>query len=314
MAADRRTGSGRLLAFAILLPLQVANGDLLHHDFGTLTEHHGETRTLALVDTGRAPDPEDTLAATAYVDIARNITAKVAVMTFADTRWLPHELVGEFMAKDGMAFDEGVGVYGDGPTRRLESRVETSDRTTWVVGWPTIKGNKLVRIELSLKGRGRADEVPTEIVDEYLTLHPSALPAAVADTREYRHAWLKEELSRLLAYAQRNLGYTREPMGEDLDVPGSREQWRAEAVRLLRRFVALRQKAYGVGDEEAFTASFQKAEIDAITPEMSLDKSKMIAFTEKQLRDLQAWWAAHQSDVPGGPAPSPTPRRRSAKR
>ena len=35
----------------------------------------------------------------------------------------------------------------------------------------------------------------------------------------------------------------------------------------------------------------------AITPNMSLDKTKLLAFTEQRLRELESWWRQHRDDV-----------------
>jgi hypothetical protein len=76
----------------------------------------------------------------------------------------------------------------------------------------------------------------------------------------------------------------------------SSEEYRLEAVRLLKRAVALRASVYRVGDSEAFAAQLRQATIAAITPEMALDKAKVLTFTEERLREIASWWQEHRED------------------
>lgn len=286
-------GSAAPAAFADERP--VVAGDVIRRDFGTLTNSEGERSSRILAGSGRIPHPDDKLATTSYRDSARRISVKATVLTFGDPTWLVHELAGEFTAKSGLAFSDDSGVHGDGATHRFETDSDDADSTTRVIGWPS-GANRLIKLEFLLKGGGRDDEVPTEIVDAYLAAYPSSLPEDVADTPKYHLGWLQNEMARLLAYAKRNLALAHAALEAPEPAPAKCEQHRTEAVRLLKRVVALRQGVYGVGSEEAYAAEFQKAEIAAITPGMTLDKAKILAFTDKQLHDLETWWETHRDD------------------
>lgn len=271
------------------------DGDVIRRDFGTLVNSEGERGSRLLAGSGRIADPNDRLDTTAYRDSTRRISVKATVLTFGDPTWLVQELTGEFTAKNGLAFSDGTTVVGDGPSRRLETRPQSDDETIVVIGWPS-GSNRLVKLEFLLKGDGREAEIPTQILDAYLGQYPSSLPADVTDTPKYHLEWLHSEMTRLLAYAKRNLDLAHEALEGPNPSPPKCEQQRVEAVRLLRRVVALRQAVYGVGNEDDYAAAFQKAEVDAITKEQTLDKAKILAFTDQQLHELEGWWEARRDD------------------
>lgn len=270
-------------------------GDVIHRDFGTLLESDGERGSRILSESGRIADPTDKLATTFYRSSAQRITVRATVLTFGDPTWLVQELVGDFTTANGLALTDGTTVTGDGAARRFETRRDSSDATARVVAWPSAP-NRIVELIFSLRGAGRAAEVPTEIVDAYLAAYPSSLPGIVADTPRYHLEWMRDEMARLLAYAKRHLVLARAALEKDDSELPTSEQYRVEAVRLLRRAVALRKSVYGVGDEEAFAVEFQKAAIAAIRPNMTLDKAKLLAFTDEQLRELEGWWESHRHD------------------
>lgn len=270
-------------------------GDVIHRDFGPLLESRGEHGSRILAESGRVADPNDELASTFYRNSERRILVRATVLTFGDPAWLAQELVGEFTAENGLAFTDGTVVTGDGAARRFERRSDSSDAMTRTIAWPS-GSNRIVEVYFRLGGGDRAMEVPTEILDAYLAAYPSSLPADVVDTPKYHLEWMRNEMARLLAYAKRNLGLARAALGQPETVAPTAEQYRIEAVRLLRRSVALRRSVYRVGDEQAFDAQFQKAMVAAITPEMTLDKAKLLAFTDEQLRELETWWEAHRDD------------------
>jgi hypothetical protein len=270
-------------------------GDVIHRDFGTLLESRGEHSSRILAESGRIADPNDKLATTFYRNSGQRISVRATVLTFGDPTWLVQELVGDFTAVNGLALTDGTIVTGDGAARRLETQRDSSDATTRVVAWPS-GANHIVELTFGLRGADRATEVQTEIVDAYLAAYPSSLPDAVVDTPKYHLEWMRNEMARLLAYAKRNLVLARAALEQRESALPTSEQYRIEAVRLLRRAVALRQSVYGVGDEKAFAAQFQKAAIAAIGPDMTLDKAKLLAFTDEQLRELDSWWESHRDD------------------
>lgn len=270
-------------------------GDVLHRDFGMILETKGDRGSDFLATSGRIADPEDALATTFYRSSAQRMTGKATVLSFADPTWLVQELVGEFTAENGLAFRDGTVITGEGATRRFEMRRDSPNLTARTIAWRS-GPNRVVALDLTLRGGDRAAEVPTEIVDAYLAAYPSSLPSDVVDSPKYHLEWIQREMDRLLAYAKRNLALAGSALGKpDSFVPTS-EQHRLEAVRLLQRAVALRKSVYRVGDTEAFAAQFQQAVIAAITPEMTLDKAKVLAFTEERLRELESWWQQHRED------------------
>jgi hypothetical protein len=300
---ERTAGSMMVVLLAVALSGAVGAseersfvpGEALHRNFGSLLETKGDPESRILAASGRSSDPADKLSTTFYRNSTRRISVKATVVTFGDGTWLVQELVGEFMTERGLAFTEGTVVAGEGATRRLETSRESAEATARVLAWPS-GGNRIVQLDVTLRPGGRAAEIPTEIVDAYLAAYPSSLPADVEDTPKYHLAWMRNEMDRVLAYAKRDLVLARAALGnEQSDMP-SAEQYRIEAVRMLRRAVALRQIVYGTGDPAAFDAQFQKAAIAAIGPDMTLDKEKLLAFTAGQLREIESWWEAHRDD------------------
>ncbi len=270
-------------------------GDVIHRDFGDLLETKGDPGSRILAESGRIPDPGDELATTFYRNSTRRISVKATVLTFGDATWVVQELAGEFTAEKRLAFTEGTVVVGEGSARRFETHRDSADATVRVLGWPA-GANRIVQLDLTLRGPGRAADIPTEIVDAYLAAYPSSLPADVEDTPKYHLAWMRNEMDRLLAYAKRDLILARAALEQDDPDEPSSEQYRIEAVRMLRRAVALRQSVYRVGDPAAFAAEFEKAAIAALGPNMTLDKAKMLAFTDGRLREIESWWGAHRDD------------------
>ena len=270
-------------------------GDVLHRDFGTILETEGERGSDFLAKSGRIADPNDAVAMTFYRSSAQRMTGKATVLTFGDATWLVQELVGEFTAENGLAFKDGTVVAGDGVTRRFEMRRETPQNTARLIAWPS-GPNRVIALDLTLRGGDRAADIPTDIVDAYLAAYPSSLPSDVVDTPKYHLEWMQREMDRLLAYAKRNLVLARSALGKPDSVVPTSEQYRLEAVRLLQRAVALRKSVYREGDTEAFAGQFQQAVIAAITPEMVLDKAKVLAFTDERLQELESWWQQHRDD------------------
>jgi hypothetical protein len=232
---------------------------------------------------------------TFYRSSARKMTGKATVLTFGDPTWIVQELVGEFTAETPLAFKHETVVLGAGATRRLELRRDTPDLTARTIAWPT-GPNRVVALDLTLRGGNRAAEIPTEIVDAYLAAYPSSLPADVEDTPKYHLEWMQGEMDRLLDYAKQNLARARSVLEHPDPALSSSEEYRLEAVRLLKRAVALRASVYRVGDSDAFAAQFQQATIGAITPAMALDKKKVLAFTDERLREIESWWQEHRDD------------------
>ena len=304
-------GLGALCFLVACASPGAAADDLILRDFGGLKNLESGHGDPMLLWAERVFGPGDAYPVqTTYVDSARHIVVRANVHGFGDHTWLLHEFIGSFAARNRVGFDDEVALYGAGTTRRFEIHFTFPEKTTRLVSWPS--GDKLVQIVFSLEASGRESDIPTEVLDAYLALYPSSLPASVEDTPAFHRQWVRDEMPRLLEYAARDLAFAREATAKGSQ-PGDSafrvppEQWRKGAVRQLERFAQLRAIAYGGGSAAELETGFQRAELAAATPQLSVDEAKMLPFVEQQRRELAGWWQSHRNDTPtvgdtGGPS------------
>lgn len=290
-----------VISFSLAIPVVVwAQSLLLLQDFGSLHNLGEEPGETIIPGSSRVAGEDDELMSTTYIDAANQILVVANVQTVTDPTWLLHELEGAFRSPDASGLDAGVTVVDSGSRRRLDGSLDLRNTTARQVAWLS-GSNRIVSVRFELKGANRGNDVPTQIVDAYLALHPSSLPSSVDDSQAHQATWIRDEMRRLLEYTQRNLGYAE----VDAESP---EFWRREARRLLGRFAAYRERFYHVGSADEFERSADAAELRNLKPDRSaIDAVKQQAWLQAKLLEFQNWWAAHQNDPVQFPTATPTP-------
>lgn len=291
-----------LLLFATLAsPLRALAQEVLVQDFGALHNLGEEPGESLIAGASRAAGADDDVIGVSYIDSTNHILAVVAVQIVTDPNWLVHELEGAFRSPSGAGFESGVSIADSGSRRRFDAVQAIGGDTTRIVAW-TAGTSRIVSIKFDLRGPNRWNEVPLAIVDSYLALHPSSLPAVIDDSQSHHQTWIRDEMRRLLEYSQRDL--SQATVTSQLTPPAT---WRDDARRLLRRFADYRGRFYGVGSGEAFDNSANAADRQNAKPDGSVDPVKQQAWLQARLEEFQNWWAAHQNDPVQFPAPTPTP-------
>lgn len=304
---QRQAGIARRLACALwaaltLMPLTAAAQRLALQDLGELQEGQGES---TLRWAGRVETEGDQLMGTDLADVPTRSVVRLTVQTLADPRWVLHELEGAFRDPRRAGFQKGTRIEDRGERRRIEQSLAFAEKTWRIVAWPTGRG-RVVSLTFSLKGPDRWSEMPTQLVDTYLARYPSTLPTSVEDTPEHHVAWIRDEMSRLPEYAQRDLGHAR-GMGQD----PSPADWRDHARDLLQSFAAMQSTFYGAGGGgEAFASAAEASDRRSVEGDGSLDEAKQQAWLQARLEESKGWWAAHRNDpvrLPAAPPPSGAP-------
>jgi hypothetical protein len=293
-----------LLAALMLVPLVANAQTLLLQNFGTL-ENDGEGPGDSILKWADrvVGEEDDVQLGTAYIDVTNRIVVRVTVQKLQDTTWLLHEVEGSFRDRRAAGLQSGATVEDSGSRRRFEQSLSFPEKTWRIVAWPT-GSDEVVSVSLSLIGPNRWAEMPTQIVDAYLALHPSILAASVEDTPAHNATWIRDEMRRLLEYAQRDLGYAQVTTGQTT----SPEDWRNQAQRSLQTFATMRGLFYGVGSGAAFERAAQAADQQNTKRDgVTVDPAKRQAWLQARLEEFQNWWAAHQNDPVQFPTATPTP-------
>ena len=270
-----------------------SDADLILRDVGPLRldprrRIHAEP---ILPGSRRARHPDDRQVGALYDDAARQISVDVTIESFGDRGGLLHELEGNFREGSRETFPASVTIVDAGARRRFELRMSGTD-THLVVAWPAA-GNKLVQVDFTAAGPGRLDEMPMELVEAYLALHPSVLPATVADTPAHHEAWIRREMEFLLAYAERDLR-----RADDAD-DARRGYWTRRAQGMLVEFAGHRERTFGEGSEAAFKRRLREVELRSwakLTSHLDDDDGWRIDWLEDRLAEFRRWWQAHRDD------------------
>jgi hypothetical protein len=280
--------------------------DLILEDIGPYKWGGGTyPATGILTGSGRLGNPADEHVNTTYRDRDRKIGVRVTVSRYADPTWALHELESGFRQQSLSALQPSAVIGGPG-MRRLQYAtagltVGGGGGVTWMSGEAT-----LVRVEFTVSGPSRVPEVPQDVVDAYLSLYPSTLPALDSSAAQHSQ-WIRDEMRRILEYAPRDLGFARTVPTEPAR-GFSRGFWRDQVIRWLTRFADLRARFYGVGDADALKQELLQAQLTDINPDtQKLDLDKYLDRLEAKLTEFQAWWAAHQNDPVQLPTPEAAP-------
>lgn len=292
-------------------PEPAAGQEVLLRDFSTL-KNLGPRRVQPFITgaTGRVHDPKDTKVGTAYADDDGQIYVDVVVQRFGDSTWLMHELEKQFRARTGAEFSDEVTIVETGARRRFEInspgtaalQMGLAPNSRRTVAW-LAADNTVVALSFVAMGAGRTNELPAELLDGYLDVYPSTLPGSVADTQVHHESWIRDEMRRLLAYAERDLRVARISKQQT-----SPDEWQRDAQRLLGEFAGLRERFFGTGSAASFAAEVRAAElrnVDLLTQD--LDVAKQIAWLEQRVGEFQTWWQTHQDDPIDWPVASGTP-------
>lgn len=304
----------RRLAAALTLAVACAVGaqELILRDFATLENLGSVGGERAINGWSRVRHRGDTLEGTSYVDVGREMVVDVTVQRFGDPIWVVHELEGTFRTLDGARFDMHVTVVDTGRRRRFELADPGTapvpvglppPKTNRVVAW-TSDPDCVVEVTYVLGGPGRLAEATNEIVDAYLERYPSSLPETLADTDAHHAQWVRDEMRRILAYAERDFASAR---AVGMQTPP--QQYQRDAQQLLIRFSGFRERFYGVGTRAAFEEVVRAAEVAHTRPgTFQFNDAAHRRWLEERGREFRRWWEAHQNDpVRLRPAPGGTP-------